>query len=218
MGRRLLAVLGVLLVLAAIGLFILYLSQRVPEFYREALTADTAVQKKGSEMMVQQATTLNSDARRPGRWEAVFTAEEVNGWLAVELPATHADALPPEMSDPRVAIQADGVTLACRVQRGGFSSVVTLKVDVYMESANVVALRVRKVRVGAIPWKLDQVLQGIAKAAQRAELQLQWRQADGDPVAFITLHLQERGKSIKVEKIQLEDDAIRIFGITERQR
>jgi hypothetical protein len=217
-----------LLVVAGVALLVVYrASQHVPEFYRAAIEADPQSQKKAADKVFDQATTLNSDVQREGRWLGVFTAEDINGWLAVELPRSHPDAMPAEVRDPRVAIEPDGITVACQATRDGLSSVLTIKVDVYVpevktgahpDSSNQVALRIRKARVGKIPWPLDRVLRAISRAAQQAELPLQWLQADGDPVALITIHPRQRGKTIHIEKIELESGRISIAGTTERSK
>ena len=50
----------------------------------------------------RQTAALNNHLRRMGGWEAHFTDQQVNGWLAVDVPKNHPDLLPPEISHPRV--------------------------------------------------------------------------------------------------------------------
>ena len=223
MGKNLriaLYVLGGLLLAAVVILVVLYrASQQVPEFYKQALAADQHGQEKASDKMIQQATALSSDIQREGRWHAVFSADEVNGWLAVDLARNYADSLPPNLHDPRVVIELDGITLGCRVEQGGLSMVVTLKVDVYLEAPNVVALRIRKARAGAIPWPLEKTLKGISEAARRADLQIRQGMADRDPVVLVTIApTLKRGKVARIDKIQLGQGEVYVAGTTERKK
>ena len=208
---------GVLIAAAAVLAAIYTASRHVPAFYREALNDDPPARKKAAEHMLRQATTLQNDLKREGTWQTVFTAADLNGWLAVELPRNASPTLPPGFHDPRVRIDPTGISVACQVDRGGLHGVVSLDFDVYMEKPAVVGLRIRRVRVGAIPWSQDRVLKAISDAAQQAELQIQWRQAEGDPVALVSLPpTSHRGRTVRIDNVQIEDGAIRISGATVR--
>jgi hypothetical protein len=217
----LLATCGVLLVVA-IALFVLYLAARqVPEFYRQAMTADPLAQKQASGRMMENAARLNNSLRTDGRWQSECTAEEINGWLATELPRSEPPVLPPELHDPRVAIDPDGITLAARAEGGGLAGVVSLKLDVYLESPQVLALRIRKARAGAVPWPLGEITRSITQAAEHADLPLRWRQADGDPVALITipaLRIEHRVMAVRLDSVRLEKGRIVLTGTSHRQK
>src|SRR5215467_5920384 len=58
--------------------------QQSPPFYNQALAQDPATAHSASDALVRQAAELASDVRRPGRWQAQFTAEQINGWLAYD--------------------------------------------------------------------------------------------------------------------------------------
>ena len=181
---RKLAIIGCcLLLLAAVVLFIL--SQHVPELYRQALTADRTQSKE----MVRRAAALASDVKQEGRWQARFTAEQINAWLAYDLVEKHAGTLPEEFLNPRVAIKPDRMMLFCEVNQGGVSSVVTLTIEPYLleRRRDVLALRIRKARAGKLWFPIGRILEGAREAARESNVQLDWQQADGDQVALITI-------------------------------
>ena len=221
--RRLLRI-GLLLlcvVLAAAGILLLVAYraiQHAPDFYREALLAESAEQKKAADRMLQQATTLHNSVRHEGQWHAEFTADEINGWLATDLARNQPQSLPDGFRDPRVKIDPDGITLACQVERRGLHAVVSLNFDVYLDAPGVLAVRIRRARAGAVPWPLGQVLEAISQAARRANLRIQWRQSGNDPVALISIPSADgsNARIIRVDKIQLVEGAIQIAGATER--
>src|SRR6188474_2649804 len=85
-------------VLVAVTLLAVYrASQQVPEFYREALSGDTQRHAAASQEMLRTATALANDVQKEGEWQAEFTEEQINGWLAVDLAENHGKALPPEV-------------------------------------------------------------------------------------------------------------------------
>jgi hypothetical protein len=207
---------GIVLLLAA-GLFGLYgATQYVPEFYRRAIAADPAAQRQSSDQMLQQVTALVSSLKKRGRWEVVFTAEQINGWLAVDMVQNHPEMLPPSLGNPRVAIEPEGMMLACRFRWGFFSSVLSLNVDPYLAEPNGLALRIRKARAGMLPMPLGGILDRLSEAAGHADLRLHWGRSSGDPVALISLppSRQEDGHVVRIEALQLGKGEIYVAGTT----
>ena len=211
---------GLLLVIAAVLVVLYQGARRVPEAYREAIELDPAVLKEASDQMLRRATALAGDVKQEGRWQALFSDRQINGWLAVDLVENHPDALPPSMSDPRVAIAPDRLMLYCRLRRGSVDSVVTVTVEPYVPEPNVLALRIRRARAGLVPVPLQKVLDAISQAVGRTEMRLAWRQAEGDPVAVITIpppH-DEDDKLVEVESLRLGEGEIYLSGRTQRRR
>ena len=139
----LLALAGVLL------LAVWMLSRHVPRFYHDAMqVADPVAQREAAERMDRQALDLSSNVHHSGHWRMVFTADEINAWLAVVLPKKFPESLPPQFVDPRVGIEPNRLTLACRCREGIFDSVLALTVEPYVPQPGVLALRIRKARAG----------------------------------------------------------------------
>ena len=218
---RIAALLGCgLLLVIALGLGGLYWAlKHEPEFYRDAVRLDRSLQQQASDQMLQRAAALRSDVEKEGRWQAIFTAEQINGWLAVDLPENFPDALPESFRDPRVEIRPDGMTLACRLKQGGTTTVVTLTVEPYLPEPNLLALRIRDARAGLLPMPLTSVLDAMSEAAGQIGFPLDWQRADGDPVALICTAPPDRdGKLVRIETIQLGDGKIYLVGTTGQRR
>ena len=206
-----------LLLLAGIGAVAFYRAAHyVPEFYQQAVEVEPVQQQAASEVMIKRATDLASDVQKSGPWQATFTAAEVNGWLAVDLVKNHAGMLPGTISDPRVAITPEAVDVACRYRDGRINTVLSLSVDVYLEGPNVVAVRVRRARAGALPLPLDDVLKQIARATDRLEWRIEWRQADGDPVALVSIPppRDKHRRVMQLETLRLGNCEIHVAGTT----
>jgi hypothetical protein len=203
------------------GLLGVFLALRhIPKFYSEALAAESETQEKGSDQMLQRTAALVSDVRKPGKWHAHFTAEQINGWLAVDFVKNHHGALPPLFSKPRVAIDSDGIVMACRYEGGTVATVLTLTVEPYMPEENVLALRIVRVRAGLVPMPLEKVLDGISDAARRSEWRIEWRQRGGDPVALLSAPPPDNAGdlAVKIESIRLAKGEIFVTGSTERKK
>ena len=158
--------------------------------------------------------------RKPGKWHTHFTAEQINGWLAVDFVKNHLAALPPLFHNPRVSIDSDGIVLACRYEGGIVSTVLTLTVEPYVPEENVLALRIVRVRAGLVPMPLEKVLDGISDAARRSEWRIEWRQSGGDPVALLSAPPPDNAGdlAVKIETVRLGKGDIFVSGSTERNK
>ncbi len=203
-------------VVALVGVALgFYMSLRyVPSFYREALQADPQQQTQASEQMVAQAMQLSNRLRYDPRWEAQFTQEQINGWLAVDLPQNHPDLLPPEVKDPRVWITPEGVYLACRYQTKALNTVVHVLVDAYVTEDHQLALHLRHVKAGAVPLPMNEVVETVGQQASRWNITLRWAQKDGTPVALVQIPPLRNNRRVVIDSIRLEKGKLFLQGRT----
>jgi hypothetical protein len=207
-----------LLLLAAVALLIVWrASQSVPDFYASLVSVDPAEQRSASDTMVQKATLLAGDVQKSGKWEALFTEQEINGWLAVDLVENHGDSLPSEIIDPRVAVESGGLRIACQTRQFGIKTVMSIALDVYLAEPNVVGIRVRHARAGAVPLPLAGVLDQIRDLGDRQGFLIRWQQADGDPVALVGIRPVVQGdKPVVIESLDLAQGEIYVSGTTDK--
>ena len=195
-------------------------SQQVPDFYRAAVSSSPEEQQEARDEFVAETTALASDLHRTGRWQHVFTTEQVNAWLALELAENYPELLAGEWHDPRIEINKHEATIACRYENGSVSTVMSLSVDVYLQEPNVVAVRIRRARAGALPVPLGQVLDAISHAARELKLRLEWRKDHGDPVALVTFPKPQDSQSeaVWLDAIELRAGALYVAGGIRRDR
>jgi hypothetical protein len=212
-----LAVVAVIVALSGITLLVTWRAYRhVPEFYSEALDANPAQARQASEEMSSRVTMFYSDVKRQGEWQASFTAQQVNGWLAVDLEEKHAGLLPPHIQEPRVEIDSAALTLALRIRTDNVDTVFSLAVEPYVAEPNTIAFRLKSARAGALPVPMSDVLKYINEAAARMETPLRWTQIEEDPVALWTFtpHRDEDDNLLWLDKIMLADGQIFLSGHT----
>lgn len=219
MWRRLLyAALAVLVLVFGFLGWAYRATQQVPEFYVRQLELE-AFQKRAGDALEKQALQLNSQIRKSERWQARFTAEDINGWLAVDLPQKFPQALPSDVQSPRVAIGPEMIQLACKVESPRFSSVVSLGLQPYVTSEpNVIALRVKQLAAGSLPLPLSQYMEQITEQCAKSGLPLRWTEEEGDPVALVTLPLEPKDfqdRQVRLEQIELAQGEIILSGTSE---
>ncbi len=203
------------LVVTGIALVSVYRALRqVPEFYNAAGSIEPERQVEDRDAFVARATALASDLHAEGRWQSLFTAEQINAWLALELANNYPDLLPPELCDPRISLSKDAATIGCQYKTRELSAVVSVTLDAYLHEPNVVAVRIRHARAGTLPVPLGHILDSISHAAQQLNLRLEWRKSHGDPVALITLPPLHDGKSkpLRLDLLELRDGELFVAG------
>ena len=87
---------------------------------------------------VAQSLQLRNDICNEPNWEAVFSDQEVNAWLAEDLVTHFADQLPPEVNEPRVLFELDRITLAFQLRQRGVQSVITVVARPWVPEGNTV--------------------------------------------------------------------------------
>jgi hypothetical protein len=216
MSKRKCAILivGILVVvLVGISVSLYFASQYVPPFYRDAVNVDSAKQKAAGLHMLEQVTALAAAFKKDGEWDASFTSEEVNAWLADDLHKEHPNSMPKTLDNPRISIKGNRVTVACLFEVDHFWSVVSLNVEPYMSKPDVLALRFVNARAGLVPMPLEKVLAQLPQIASRLKLHLEWRQVDGAPVALLSIPPEPEGKrQVHLDALQLGKDEISISG------
>lgn len=207
MWRRSRVLASAVVVLAALSLALVAAVRHKPTFYREALERSADERRRASDELLENATALASNARQSGVWRALFTAEQINGWLACDVPRNHPDLLPAEISEPCVAIDDHCVRIACRRKTSGIDVVMSLDLEVHLTARNEFSVRFRRARAGAIPLPLASVLDRITSAANDLDLRLRWLQAGGDPVAVISVRAPRAD-----DETRLSIDTLRLAG------
>jgi hypothetical protein len=194
-----------------------YAAQQVRPFYEQALHIEPEVLERGSRELESVATALYSDAKKAGQWQAAFTAEQINGWLAVQLVDNLDIELPSRVRDPRVAISPDRLTLGFRTTSGGVDTVVSVDAGVFLTEDGAVAIRLMSVRAGALPLPVLQLADEIADACQNLELPVRWTRQEGQPVAIVELHSDPSTdkRHFFIDAIDLHNGELYVAGHTE---
>jgi len=194
-----------------------YAAQQVRPFYKQALAIEPEVLERGSRELESRATALYSDARQQGQWHALFTAEQINGWLATQLAANQDHELPTNIRDPRVAITKDALTLGFRTNSGGVDTVVTVDASVFLTAEGAVAIRLMSVRAGALPLPVMRLADQIADACSKLSLPVRWTQQAGEPVALVEMHSDPESDKpqFHIDSIELGESELFVAGHTE---
>ncbi len=219
MGRVLLVV-SILIVAAAVFVFYAFrTTQTGPDFYQKALAVDSVAAEIAGDQLETRVLDLHNDVLQPGRWEASFTEEQINGWLATVLVEKFPKALPASINNPRISLQDDRIELAFSYHDEKISGVVSAAVTVFLtDNENELAVQVLSLRAGIVPLPLSRITDKISQSGIRVGMPVRWSTRDGEPVALITLPQSLKKGDDQVWRliaIKILEDSLRLNGETQ---
>jgi hypothetical protein len=189
-----------------------------PSFYRAVATMPKERRRAEARRFVAQSMQLRNDIVNEPRWEAAFTDEEVNAWLAEDLVTHFADQIPPGVHEPRVVFEPDRVTLAFQLDEGPIRTVIWVVAQVRVPEGNTVALTLEKIRAGVVPIAAERIIDRITEHARSRGLDVRWER-DGDlPVAIVHYTPDPRRDDIVLEALEIRPGQIRLGGRSNKSR
>jgi hypothetical protein len=210
-------ILGFVTLIAGAAGYVWWALHHVPAFYAQAVTIPAEKLQPASDALLRKTAALTSDLqKKSGAWQFLLTAEQINGWLAVDVPKNHPQAIPPAIHDPRVEIHPGGLIAAARYEGGMTDAVISLETDIFLpkDQPDAIAIRIKKLRAGALPIGLKKIVDGFTKSMVDSDWELQWRQIDGDPVAYLSPAVGQnaRARQWHLDAVELRDGEIFIAG------
>ncbi|HZW35069.1 MAG TPA: hypothetical protein VFF52_30375 [Isosphaeraceae bacterium] len=210
---------GTLMVVLAASPAAVWLSLTYEPSYYRAMVLQSREQRAGqARKFVAQSLQLRNDICNEPSWEAVFTDQEVNAWLAEDLVTHFADQLPPEVHEPRVLFELDRIILAFQLRQGGIHSVITVVARPRVPEGNTVELTLEKIRAGILPVPADNVLDRIIEYARCQGIDVEWTRRDGYPVVLLRYTPIVDRDDVRLEGLQIRAGQIRLAGRSDRTK
>jgi len=189
-----------------------------PSYYRAMVLQSRAQRAGQARKFVAQSLQLRNDICNEPNWEAVFSDQEVNAWLAEDLVTHFADQLPPEVNEPRVLFELDRITLAFQLRQRGVQSVITVVARPWVPEGNTVELTLEKIRAGILPVPADNVLNRIIEYARCHGLDVEWTRREGYPVVLMRYTPNLDREDVRLEALQIRAGQIRLAGRSDRTK
>lgn len=172
---------GVAGAVAALLAVVVVVLRYEPAFYRPLL--EPAVGAAEAEAMARRAVTKASAAHaalsRPGPWDMALSADEINAWLAVDLPRNHPQLLPRRVTQPRLVCEPGRVHAAARVSYGPLTVVASGRLAVVLHAPNQLSITIEEARIGAVPLPTATLLRDLGRRLARLGLVTEIRPRDG---------------------------------------
>ena len=221
MGRTIARITAGMALLVAIGLVFTWWAvqqtRHVPEFYARATKSIPRQRhQEQSRQLESEVQRLQAEAARAGRWRATFSDDHINGWLAAELPNKFPQLLAKGASEPRICIEDGRLLAAVRYKDRRFDMVISCALAVELtEQPNMLALRVERLKAGALPLPLGKFVGGISKEAAKGDIDIRWDKTESGPIALVTIpseHPQYVTNPVIIESVELVDGGLVLSG------
>lgn len=186
----------------------------VQPFYRAALSADPReLANAADELDDKMAQLADSPV---DQWHAVFTAREINAWLAEWLVEDGQERLPSTVSDVRIAIEDEQLLVGFRYAKGRVDTVITVVATATSIGANEIELTLCTAHAGALPLPLANVKRQIDTVADHVGIPIAWSVVDDLPVAHVDLAivLAATAPQRELSSMALGDGEVQIAGRT----
>ncbi len=206
---------GVLIGIPAVGWLCLTYQ---PSYYRDIVLQSREQREGKARKFVAQSLQLRNDICNEPNWEAVFTDQEVNAWLAEDLVSHFADQMPPEVNEPRVLFELDRIILAFQLRQRGVQSVITVVARPRVPEGNTVELTLEKIRAGILPVPADNVLDRVIEYARSHGIDVEWARKDGYPVVLVRYTPNLNRDDVQLEELQIRSGQVRLAGRSDRTR
>jgi hypothetical protein len=213
--RVILVGLAVALILIAPAAVWLLLTHK-PTFYRALTNVPREQLEAKAKHFVASSLQLRNDISNERDWQAVFTDQEVNAWLAEDLVTHFADQIPPEVHEPRIAFGAERITLAFQLDRGPIRTVISVVAQARVPEDNVLALTLEKIRAGVIPISADRLIDPITQQARDHGLDVKWTRENDMPVVRIHFNPDQGRSDVVLERLSIRQGQIRLSGRSNR--
>lgn len=217
-GRLMLALLIAVVVVVGLGWFVFRSAQTPPEFYHEALLLPPDELDAAGKEFESRVFELQNAMHEPGEWQTEISAEQINGWLASDLPEKFPDALPNGISNPRIAINDDEAKLGFQITSRRFTGFIVCEADIFAtDIPNEIAVRIMSAKSGIVPLPISRWADNFSASMRMSGAEVSWTELDGDPVALVKLPhsmTESEAKSLRIENVRLAGGSLILHGET----
>ena len=202
--------------MAAGGLVLAAVLAHEPAFYSRRTATLPAGHEPLARRLVTKVAGLRADALRVGEWSSAITEEEVNAWLATDLPRNHPQLLPSRVTQPRVAFAPRRVSVAAGLAFGPLRCVGSFDAEVVLREVNQVGIVVRAVRLGGLPLPTGPLARELGRRIAALGLPTELRRLDGRTV-LVVYNPPTRAAgapSLWLESLAVEEGELLVAGVT----
>lgn len=211
--KHALVAMGLLISLATAAAATILSYDYVPDFYLQALSppVDRQFRKQQAERFEQKTRCLVNDIKYADDWSQEFTEQQVNSWLAEELPHHETIGLPNGVSEPRIQLTQDAVLIAFRYEGEGWDTVINCHLQVRLVAPNELEIEVGSIRAGLIPLPLEKVLAEISQGMTKQGLDVPWTLSESGNAILVDLN-RKTGDQPVLESLELREGSLHLSG------
>ena len=216
-GKSVLLTIAIVVVLAgSAGSSLAFLLRHQPAFYLRAAIPPGAHRTKSADAFVGEFARLLAGISDKRQWDGQFTDEQINSYCQENFLKPHAldQPLPERTSDPRVALDPEGIRFGFRYGSGWWSTVVSINLKVWLvaKEPNLVALEFHGMYAGALPIASQSLLERVSSAARQYHIDPTWYRHNGHPVLLLRFQASRSRPTVQLQRLDLHQGKLYIGG------
>jgi hypothetical protein len=192
-----------------------FILKREPAFYKAATRAGSYDTREKASRLMTRVQDLKNDIRTRGEWGDTFTVEELNCFF-VEMMSERGtfESLPKKFHSPRVAIDGDRLKIGFRYGDGFWSTVIWIELRLWLvaDEINLMAVEVCDLKAGQLGIGAQSILDDIADAARKSNVDVIWYRNNGNPVGLFHFFPDQPHPASQVQTLDARDGKIVIAG------
>ncbi|MCL2742839.1 MAG: hypothetical protein FWE67_03215 [Planctomycetaceae bacterium] len=199
-------------------LYMLYLSaQRKPAFYKDELSTPLLTSQRRNDDMLKSINRVHNGIqsvvkKEKKSWGGKFTADELNGYFAVEAVKPGANIIPAVIKEPRLTISPQKCNLAFLIERDGFGGVLHFTFSIQMPEPNRLMLRIKNAHIGTIPVSRNYIVTLLHDTLKQKGTDVTVGNEAGDPTLSFPLDFKFKNDTLVIETLEIEDGALSFTG------
>jgi len=177
------------------------------------------VSEAAASRLVTKAAAVYEGLGREGAWEAVVSDDEINAWLAIDLPRNHATLLPAWVRNPSVRILPRRLAVGGWLGYGWCAAYGWADLQVDLHGLNQIWIRPLDARLGLFPVPKAAVLGRLARGIEALGLITSLRRLDDGMLLVVSIPSSDRsgGAETLLESLRLDDGDLFAAGTTRRR-
>jgi hypothetical protein len=212
-----LALLVVVVLLGGVGATLAVLTRHEPAYYRRGIVPIGQQRRVWSVEFFNEINQLSSAIQNDAPvWDAAFSTDQINSYLQDGFLDQGLDEkmLPDNITDPRVAIDQDRLRLGFRYGFGGWSTIVTIDMRLWVAQGelNTVGLELLGLQAGALPINAQSLLEHASEAARRNGVDVNWYRYNGHPVALMRFGSDQPRTLAHLKQVELREGRLLLQG------
>ena len=147
-------------------------------------------------------------------WQAELTEDEVNGYLAIEIPKHFPQLFSGGIRNPRVSLKNNKLAIASQIEQGMVSGVLDLALDIQFPRPNRCVILFQRAYVGLVPFSRETVRDIFAEGLQGGGRKLELTKVQGYPALIVDLgnDLKNQDFSLILREIRAINGTLVISG------
>jgi hypothetical protein len=202
----LLAILGLLLSLAGLGVLLI---RHEPDWYVAAAVPPGPQRLQNSHRFTTGFFQMLAGIGGGSEWGADFTNEEINSYLEEDFVQSGlaAQLLPEGISEPRCIFEPNRIRLAFRYGGGICNTVMSIDLRAWLapREPNVLCLELESFHVGALPLAVQSMLERISEVGRQYGIDISWYRnpETGKPVAVLRFQADKPRPTLELSSLYL---------------